>query len=150
MRAFVIGASGQVGAALLRALAQRGHDATGTYGHHPAGDLAQLDITDHAAVGRTVAAARPDWVFCPAGLTHVDRSEEHPDEAFATTATAPLPPHAPHETPARASSSTHRNTSSTARAVRMPRMTLPTRSPHTAGASGKASAPCWPRCRARW
>ena len=83
MRALVIGGSGQVGAALLRALAQRGHDATGTYGHHPAGDLAQLDITDHAAVGRAVAAARPDWVLCPAGLTHVDRCEEHPDEAFA-------------------------------------------------------------------
>ena len=52
MRALVIGASGQVGAALLRAFAERGHDATGTYGHHPIGDLAPLDITDHASVGR--------------------------------------------------------------------------------------------------
>jgi len=83
MRALVIGASGQVGAALLRALAERGHDAAGTYGHHLVDGQTHLDITDHAAVDRTVAAARPDWVFCPAGLTHVDRCEEHPDEAFA-------------------------------------------------------------------
>jgi dTDP-4-dehydrorhamnose reductase len=83
MRALVIGASGQVGAALLHALAERGCDATGTYGHHPAEGLAHLDVTDHAAVNRAVVAARPDWVLCPAGLTHVDRCEEHPEEAFA-------------------------------------------------------------------
>jgi dTDP-4-dehydrorhamnose reductase len=83
MRALVIGGSGQVGAALLRELAERGHAATGTYGRHLVDGLAHLDVTDHAAVGRAVAAARPDWVLYPAGLTHVDRCEEHPDEAFA-------------------------------------------------------------------
>jgi len=83
MRALVIGASGQVGAALLRALAERGHAATGTYGHHPTEGLEHLDVTDHAAVARAVAAARPDWVLCPAGLTDVDHCEEHPEEAAA-------------------------------------------------------------------
>jgi dTDP-4-dehydrorhamnose reductase len=83
MRALVIGASGQVGAALLEALAGRGHAARGTYGHHPAEGLAHLEVTDRAAVERAVAAARPDWVLCPAGLTHVDRCEEAPAEAFA-------------------------------------------------------------------
>jgi dTDP-4-dehydrorhamnose reductase len=83
MRALVIGASGQVGAALLAALAARGHAAAGTYTEHAAPGLARLDITDRAAVEPAVAAARPDWVFCPAGLTHVDRCEEHPEEAFA-------------------------------------------------------------------
>jgi dTDP-4-dehydrorhamnose reductase len=83
MRALVIGASGQVGAALLRALAERGHDAGGTYGHHPAEGLGHLDVTDHAAVAHAVAAAQPEWVLCPAGLTHVDHCEEHPEEATA-------------------------------------------------------------------
>ena len=83
MRALVIGASGQVGAALLRVLAARGHAAAGTYAQHAAAGLAPLDVTDRAAVERAVAAARPDWVLCPAGLTHVDRCEEHPEEARA-------------------------------------------------------------------
>lgn len=83
MRALVIGASGQVGAALLDALAERGHEAIGTYGHNPAPGLTHLDVTDDAAVARAVKDSRPDWVLCPAGLTHVDRCEEHSDEAFA-------------------------------------------------------------------
>jgi dTDP-4-dehydrorhamnose reductase len=83
MRALVIGGSGQVGGALLEALRARGHKALGTYAHHPAEGLAPLDITDRAAVSRIVSEARPDWVLCPAGLTHVDYCEEHPAEAFA-------------------------------------------------------------------
>ena len=80
MRALVIGASGQVGAALLTTLRARGHEARGTYGHHAAPGLEPLDLADHAAVTRAVAAARPDWVFCPAGLSHVDYCEDHVDE----------------------------------------------------------------------
>src|SRR5258706_867221 len=83
MRALVIGASGQVGGGLLETLRARGHEALGTHAHHPADGLAPLDVTDHAAVERAVGAARPDWVLCPAGLTHVDFCEEHPAEAFA-------------------------------------------------------------------
>src|SRR6266508_2772437 len=83
MRALVIGASGQVGAALLAALRARGHDALGTYAHHPAAGLTALDITDRGAVERAIGGSRADWVLCPAGLTHVDYCEEHPAEAFA-------------------------------------------------------------------
>ena len=83
MRALVIGASGQVGGCLLEALRGRGHEALGTHAHHPADGLAPLDVTDHAAVDRAVGEARPDWVLCPAGLTHVDYCEEHPVEALA-------------------------------------------------------------------
>jgi dTDP-4-dehydrorhamnose reductase len=83
MRALVIGASGQVGGALLGALRARGHQAVGTYAHHAAEGLAPLDVTDRAAVERAVSEARPDWVLCPAGLTHVDYCEDHPAEAFA-------------------------------------------------------------------
>ena len=60
MRALVIGASGQVGAALMQALRARGHDAVGTYAHHPVDGLAALDITDGGAVERAIQDARPD------------------------------------------------------------------------------------------
>ena len=89
MRALVIGASGQVGAALLHALRSRGHEAYGTHAHNVAPGLERLDLTDHAAVARAVASARPDWVFCPAGLSHVDYCEDHPDEAMAANRDGP-------------------------------------------------------------
>jgi len=89
MRALVIGASGQVGAALLSHLRARGHEAQGTHGGHPLPGLTPLDILDHEATARAVAAARPDWVFCPAGLSHVDYCEDHPDEALAANYDGP-------------------------------------------------------------
>jgi len=89
MRALVIGASGQVGAALMDALRMRGHEARGTFAKHPFPGLDPLDLTDHAAVARAVAAARPDWVFCPAGLSHVDYCEDHADEAMAANRDGP-------------------------------------------------------------
>lgn len=89
MRALVIGASGQVGAALLTTLHARGHEARGTYGHHAAPGLDPLDLADHAKVASAVAAARPDWVFCPAGLSHVDYCEDHVGEALAANRDGP-------------------------------------------------------------
>jgi dTDP-4-dehydrorhamnose reductase len=89
MRALVIGASGQVGAALLTTLRARGHEARGTYGHHATPGLDPLDLADHAAVARAVAAARPDWVFCPAGLSFVDYCEDHVGEAMAANRDGP-------------------------------------------------------------
>jgi dTDP-4-dehydrorhamnose reductase len=90
MRALIIGASGQVGGALVEALRGRRHDVVVTYGHHPVEGASRLDITEGAAVEDVIAAARPDWIFCPAGLTHVDYCEEHPDEAFAVNRDGPL------------------------------------------------------------
>ena len=90
MRALVIGASGQVGAALMQALRARGHDAVGTYAHHPVDGLGALDITDRGAVEHAIRDARPDWILCPAGLTHVDHCEEHPAEACAINRDGPL------------------------------------------------------------
>lgn len=83
MRALVIGASGQVGTALLAALATRRHEAAGTYARHPAPGLTPLDIADPAAVEGAVGAARPDWILCAGALTAVDYCEEHPEEARA-------------------------------------------------------------------
>ena len=90
MRALVIGASGQVGAALLRALAARGHAAVGTWAHHAYPGLVPLDFTDAGAVERLIGDTRPDWVFCPAALSHVDYCEDNPNEAFAANLHAPL------------------------------------------------------------
>ena len=89
MRALVIGASGQVGASLMDALRARGHEARGTYAKHPAPGLDPLDLSDHAAVARAVGAAHPDWILCPAGLSHVDYCEDHPDEAMAANRDGP-------------------------------------------------------------
>ena len=90
MRALIIGASGQVGAALLRVLRARGHEAVGTWARHEVPGLVRLDFADAAAVERAIADTRPDWVFCPAALSHVDYCEDHPDEAFAANVHAPL------------------------------------------------------------
>ncbi len=90
MRALVIGASGQVGAALVRALAARGHAAVGTWAHHAYPGLVPLDFSDAGAVERLIGDTRPDWVLCPAALSHVDYCEDHPDEAFAANLHAPL------------------------------------------------------------
>ena len=90
MRALVIGASGQVGAALLDALRARGHEAVGTWAHVAQPGLLRLDFTDAAATERLIAETRPDWVVCPAALSHVDYCEEREDEAFAVNVHAPV------------------------------------------------------------
>jgi dTDP-4-dehydrorhamnose reductase len=90
VRALVIGASGQVGAALLRALRARDHHAVGTWAHHELPGLVRLDFADADAVARVIGQTRPDWVICPAALSHVDYCEEHPDEAFAVNLRAPV------------------------------------------------------------
>ena len=89
MRALVIGASGQVGAVLLRVLAARGHHAVGTWAHHAYPGLVPLDLADTGALERLLGEHRPDWVLCPAALSHVDYCEEHPEEAFAVNMRAP-------------------------------------------------------------
>jgi dTDP-4-dehydrorhamnose reductase len=89
VRALVIGASGQVGAAVTARLHERGHDVVGTYHGVPQPGTRLLDLTDLAATERLIAEVEPDWVVCPAGLTHVDRCEDHPDEAMAVNRDAP-------------------------------------------------------------
>jgi dTDP-4-dehydrorhamnose reductase len=71
-------------------LRARGHEAVGTWAHHEFPGLVRLDFADARAVERVIGEARPDWVLCPAALSHVDYCEEHPDEAFAANLHAPL------------------------------------------------------------
>ena len=81
MRVFLTGGSGQLGAALLRAFASDGDVVV-------APPRTQLDITDHAAVRRQVAEARPDVIVNCAAFNDVDGAEERPAEAFAINAFA--------------------------------------------------------------
>jgi dTDP-4-dehydrorhamnose reductase len=77
----ITGVYGQLGRALVGAARARGLD---TVGH----DLDTLDITDAAAVERTVAELRPGAVVNCAAYTAVDDCESHQDLAVAVNATA--------------------------------------------------------------
>ena len=89
MRVLVIGTSGQVGGALVARLVERGHDVLGTHHRVPQPGTRPLDLGDGVATERCIAEIEPDWVLCPAGLTHVDYCEDHPEEAMAVNRDAP-------------------------------------------------------------
>ena len=82
MKSLVIGASGQVGALLLRG-ARRDGDCVGTYCNHAAPDLEPLDLRDGAAVAELIRVQKPDVCYLPAALTHVDRAENQREECRA-------------------------------------------------------------------
>lgn len=74
MRIAVVGAGGQLGAAVVQACAVR-HDVV-------AFDRAGLDVTDGPAVAATLARARPDAIINCTGYNAVDAAEEHPIDAL--------------------------------------------------------------------
>jgi len=90
VRAAVIGGSGQIGGWLLWWLAQRGHEAIGTYHSVPMPGLAHLDAADLAASASWLRAQRPELVFYPAGFTWVDGCERDPKRARAANLEQPL------------------------------------------------------------
>lgn len=89
MRAVVIGGSGQIGGWLLRHLAQRGHEAIGTYATVSFRGLHQLTAGAPNAP-EWVREQRPDVVFYPAGFTWVDGCERNPARARAANRDEPL------------------------------------------------------------
>jgi dTDP-4-dehydrorhamnose reductase len=80
MRIAVIGATGQLGAAIVHASATR-HDVQ-PFTH------AALDITDDDAVQREMAQARPDCIVNCAGFHWVDAAETQPVDALRLNAFA--------------------------------------------------------------
>ena len=84
MRSLVVGASGQLGAALVRLLRARGEEVVGTHRSRPVDGSVPLDLRDREAVRRLLSDLRPDRVFlaqnAPGG---VDACEERPAEAAA-------------------------------------------------------------------
>ena len=78
MRVVVIGARGQLGAAVVREF-RHGHDVT-ALAH------ADLDVNDAEAVASTLAGATPDVVVNCAGYNAVDAAEDHPVDALRVNA----------------------------------------------------------------
>lgn len=77
----VIGGTGLVGNALVRAWTARGADvAAATYHSHPSGGFLQLDMRDLDRVRTLLKAHRPSVVAVPAANPFVDYCELHPEE----------------------------------------------------------------------
>jgi len=86
MRAFpalVVGASGQVGEHLLRALHLAGQEALGTGCGHLRPGLRPLDLRDPEAVAAALQEIGPRTIYLPAAMTDVDYCERCPREANA-------------------------------------------------------------------
>ena len=90
MRAVVVGGSGQIGGWLLRTLADRGHEAVGTYQNVAYPGLIRFAAGELPAAGALLTGSRPDVVFYPAGFTWVDGCERDPARAFAANRDEPL------------------------------------------------------------
>lgn len=76
-KALVIGASGLVGAHLMRA-APAGWSVTGTFHGHPRPGMLPLDITRPGEARGVAMDLRPDVILCPAAEANVDRCEQDP------------------------------------------------------------------------
>ena len=90
VRAVVVGGSGQIGGWLLRTLADRGHEAVGTYSTVAYPGLVHLDAANLAASAAWLLEQRPDVVFYPAGFTWVDGCERDPARARSANVEQPL------------------------------------------------------------
>jgi len=90
LKAVVIGGSGQIGGWLLRTLADRGHEADGTYATVAYPGLTQLDAADLPGASAWLRDRRPDVVFYPAGFTWVDGCERDPARARSANVDQPL------------------------------------------------------------
>ncbi len=80
----MIGASGQVGRALIRVLEDSGIEAIGTYHSRQITGTHKLDVSDPDAVGSCFETVKPDMVFLTVNTEGgVDYCEDHPEEAEA-------------------------------------------------------------------
>lgn len=90
MTPLILGASGQVGQALILECEKRGWAWTGTYHEHPVvPGLRKADLGDVAGVAGLVRELRPSVVFIPSGFTWVDGCEDQAELAMTVNALAP-------------------------------------------------------------
>lgn len=90
MRHLIIGASGQVGGYLWRALqANPNQEAIGTYFATPIVGQIPLDFTNREAIEKALAQHHPDVVWLPAALPDVDRCEREPELSYRLNVEAP-------------------------------------------------------------
>jgi len=76
MKLLVIGASGQVGGALMR-LAPKEWEVAGTYSGKPKAGLIHLDVSDRDEVFEVFEKTRPDAAMLTAAFTNVDLCETY-------------------------------------------------------------------------
>ena len=81
-RALVIGAAGQVGEHLVRALQKKGQTVVGADLIDSAAEILALDICNREDVNRLIESKHPEVVYLPASLTNVDYCEQHPRESL--------------------------------------------------------------------
>jgi dTDP-4-dehydrorhamnose reductase len=81
VRIAVVGARGQLAAAVVHEFATAGHDVIAL-------TREQLDVTDDAAIAAAMDRARPDAIVNGAAWTDVDGAEDHPVEALNMNAYA--------------------------------------------------------------
>lgn len=89
MKHLVIGASGQVGHALMKALDEAGHSVVGTYFSHSEPGLVHLDMTRRDAVENIFAKEAPEAVWIPGAMPDVDRCEREPVFSHQVNVEAP-------------------------------------------------------------
>lgn len=89
MRLLVIGASGQVGGAILRN-APKGWELTGTYSGKPKPNLLHLDVSNRNGVFEIFDRVRPEAVILSAAFTNVDLCETERERAKAVNIDGPL------------------------------------------------------------
>ena len=85
----MVGASGQVGAALSRRLTGRGDVVVGTHHQVPSAGTVPLSVTDTAATASLIEQSEAGAVFFAAAYTHVDGCEDDPARAFIVNRDAP-------------------------------------------------------------
>src|ERR1700674_124818 len=80
-RILVIGGTGLVGNALVRAWTREGSEvAAATFHCHSTAQFRQLDMQDEPAVLKLLRETAPHWVAVPAANPFVDYCELHPEE----------------------------------------------------------------------
>lgn len=90
-RVLVIGGTGLVGNALVRAWTARGHEtAAATYHCHASPGFLRLDMQDEKAVREALGRFPAEVVAVPAANPHVDYCETHPEETRAVNVAGTL------------------------------------------------------------
>lgn len=94
LRHLIIGASGQVGQALLKTIHNKNEEVIGTYNNTslyskftneiPNGKLFKLDINDSKSIEKLIIEINPDVIYITAANTNVDYCELNIDESYKT------------------------------------------------------------------
>lgn len=82
MRLLIFGAGGQIGAHLVTASQNHGHQVLGTWYRRPLSDCVPVDLCDEETVFDVMKDFEPDIAVIAAGMSQVDFAERHADECM--------------------------------------------------------------------